>query len=138
MKLIGTAWPTATGVLDVNTASWHPRVVLDGIFVNAPTEPPADVLWTIHSVEHEETSTLWLHTHGLWRCGRPELEMLRVPLARIDAHAVLLNELAALLLDEEVPWLGEPWEVGRDLNVVLQAWETIAENLKEIGFAPAD
>jgi hypothetical protein len=39
------------------------------------------------------------HTHGLHRCGRPELEMLEVPQRYVRTAADLLEAIAARSLD---------------------------------------
>jgi hypothetical protein len=131
LSSIGGALPDVPAVLDVNTARWHTRRELDEVFASEEIEPPADVLWIIQAVQAMSDSdagegAVWLHTHGLWRCGVPELEMLEVPADRAEAAAELIDDVASLLLAHPPPPPGDPMEIGTDLRVVFQPWHAVA------------
>lgn len=133
VRLLATTFPDSPGILDVNSTSWLKRQALDARFVADGAEPPADALWIIHAVSAEQTSAtpgaVWLHTHGLWRCGRPELEMLEVEPAFVASAARLVNEVAERLLDVEPPPPAAPLDVGEQLSVTLHPWHTIIDQL---------
>ncbi|MHC5023805.1 MAG: DUF4026 domain-containing protein [Planctomycetota bacterium] len=145
VRLVAAALDDCPAVLDVNTAHWYRRLDLDDMFGGGGSgdgdaeaiEPPAEVLWTIHAVspdqpgggdgENEnENAATWLHTHGLWRCGRAELEMLEVPRRYVASAGHLMNCIAESMLDRELAEPGEPMEVGADLVVATQPWNVVA------------
>jgi hypothetical protein len=57
----------------------------------------------------------WVHTHGLSRFGRPELEIRNVPSLFTSAAGALLNEVADYMLnDTDKPVLaGQKMQIGR-------------------------
>jgi len=131
MRMLSGALPAIPAVLDVNTAVWHPRAKLDEVFADAAIEPSADVLWVIQAVGSAASSRsagehLWLHTHGLRRCGRPELEMLEVPVDYGEHAAELIDDVAAMLLERPAPLPGAPLEIGTGLALTLQPWQQVA------------
>jgi len=131
MRALAGALTDVLAVLDVNTALWHPRRELDEVFASDEVEPPADVLWVVQAVQAardsgDEGRLVWLHTHGLWRCNAPELEMLEVPLDYAEPAAELINDIAALLLEQSPPRPGEPFEIGPDLQVMLHPAHIVA------------
>lgn len=132
VEMIARALPSAPAVLDVNTTRWFPRAELDEIFLNE-IEPPAEVLWVVQAVMSEpdgdDEPLVWLHTHGLWRCGVPELEMLEVPGDYIEAAAELVNDVASLILEQPAPQPGESLEIGTELAIVLQPWEEVVRRM---------
>lgn len=134
MQCLAAALPDAPAILDANTTLWHGREELDAVFLSDEVEPPADGLWIIHAVSREDPSRegyelVWLHTHGLWRCGLPELEMLEVPREHIDLAATLLNEIASLTFEFPPPPAGEPFEIGAGVTVTLQPWDTLTKTM---------
>jgi uncharacterized protein YegJ (DUF2314 family) len=130
MRVVLDARADVGAVLDVNTSTWYPRPRLDDLFGGAgdapPIEPPADVLWIIRAVAAEDGATVWLSTHGLDRCGTPDLEMLEVPAAHAGAAADLLGAVAALALERPLPAPGARFEIGPDLAVAFQPWPEVA------------
>ena len=138
VRLLGTAVRESPAILDVNTTRWHRRAELDRIFgadgSGEPIEPPTDVLWIIHVVESRRPrdaseGVAWIHTHGLWRCGRPELEMLGVPADNVAAASHLVNGIAELLLESALPPPGAPLEIGRGLHVTFRPWQEVVAGL---------
>lgn len=134
MTLIAGAFSDVSAVLDVNTTRWHTRQELDEVFAPDDVEPPAEVLWVVQAVQQGPECAagerlVWLHTHGLWRCGAPELEMLGVPLEYSDPAAELMNDIAALLLERPPPAPGAPLDIGTDLRVTFQPWQVIVPHL---------
>ena len=102
LRLLGAALPIAPCVIDVNTGLHHPQEMLHEL-AGGGVDPPEDVLWVIHAVgtdeERADDAVVWLHTHGMWRCGRPEFEIVDVPESWAGAAAALLNAVAALSLE---------------------------------------
>lgn len=52
---------------------------------------------TIHALRDDAGGWEWIHTHGLVKLGRPELEMHDVPPELADAASPFLNEIARYL-----------------------------------------
>lgn len=138
VDLLAGAFPAVPAILDVNTTRWHRRAELDRIFgadgSSEPIEPPTDVLWMIHVVESRRPrdaseGVAWIHTHGLWRCGRPELEMLGVPADDVAAASHLVNGIAELLLEQALPPPGAPLEIGHGLHVTFRPWQEVVAGL---------
>jgi hypothetical protein len=129
MRLLAGTSDELSAVLDANSGRWHTRQALDEHF-RADAEAPEDVLWMTHVVgsaaDDEGPATTWLHTHGLWRCGRPELEMIGVPDTSADEAAELLAGIAGRILEEGMPSPGKPFAVGPGLDVTFQPWQAVA------------
>lgn len=135
MKIFARGTPQVRAVLDVNTARWHLRESLDDVFGADEVEPPADVLWVIQLVHgrdaDDEQMPVWLHTHGLWRCGRPELEMLEVPKHAARSAAELINDIANLLLERPIAPPGVPFDIGTGLAITFQPWQEMVAYLPD-------
>jgi hypothetical protein len=148
MRSLAGALSDSPAVLDINTTRIHTRAILDELFIDAAPsnmsqatrmpaliEPPAEDLWTIHAVYAEVdsarngTSTVWLHTHGLSRCGLPELEMLDVPMEHLSRAGELLNSIAGMVLEVPPPPPGEPYIVGEGLAVTFQPWQEVVAQI---------
>jgi hypothetical protein len=55
------------------------------------TPPPPTELYAVHAVSpRSRWGTAWVHTHGLARCGMPDVELLRVPTHLAEAARDLL------------------------------------------------
>jgi hypothetical protein len=138
MRLISGAFSDVPAILDVNTQQWHARERLVERYGPSDAEPPSMVMWVIHQVGPEVESAsvdngqrIWMHTHGLWRCGRPELEMLDVPLEHAPAASLLINAMAEMMLEMALPPPGQPFEVGAGLRVAVQPWSTLVSSMDE-------
>lgn len=133
LKLIHTMLPDALAVIDDSSEK-----ILSGRWVSLAAEsavPPAPrYLYTAQAVADEaEDASVWLHTHGLNRCGRPELEVLNSNKENYQEHYNVLETLANRMLeDEEVPGFGTPYFLayvaeGIPLVVTLIDWEEAVE-----------
>jgi uncharacterized protein YegJ (DUF2314 family) len=126
MRLLMDRVPDSPGLIDVNTSTWHPRTELLPQLKGDALEAPADLLWITHVVQSPQHGA-WLHTHGLWRCGRPDLDMLDVPDTALGTAAELMSHAADLMLElQETPQPGQPFALGHNLQLMPHRWETIA------------
>ncbi|MCI8418184.1 MAG: DUF4026 domain-containing protein [Lachnospiraceae bacterium] len=103
LKLIHVLLPDALAIIDDSSEK-----ILSGRWVALAAEsavPPAPrYLFTAQAVSgDEEDACVWLHTHGLKRCGRPELEVLNSTRDNYQQHYNVLETLANRLLEEEEP-----------------------------------
>ncbi len=135
MHLVADGLQDSPAILDVNTTQWHTHRDLDEHFTDSSIDPPVEVLWVIQVVNREGneqcTESSWLHTHGLWRCGKPEVEMLEVPPAYTIRACELLNTIAGRLLEEPPPAPGEEMMIGNEMAVILQPWQDVAPYLAD-------
>lgn len=133
LKLIHAMIPNALAVIDDSSEK-----ILSGRWVALAAEskvPPAPrYLYTAQAVAgEEEDACVWLHTHGLNRCGRPELEMLDSNKENYQQHYNVLETLANRMLeDKSVPDFGSPYFMayvaeGIPLVVTLIDWEQAVE-----------
>lgn len=135
-SLLAGALPSAAAVLDVSSGIVFERTALEEWFLDPDARPNERWLWSVLGLTaSRETpppgSRGMLFTTGLRRCGRPELEILDLPVERMDAGVALLNAVAGLLLDVAIPAPGEPLEIGPGLKVTLQPWRKVAEALEK-------
>ncbi|MCI8862610.1 MAG: DUF4026 domain-containing protein [Lachnospiraceae bacterium] len=127
LKLIYALLPDVLAVLDDSSEK-----ILSGHWVTLAAQsmiPPSPrYLFTAQAVSGED-DCVWLHTHGLNRCGLPELEVLNSNKETYQTHYNTLETLANRLLeDESVPEYGEPYFLAYvaqniPLVITLIAWE---------------
>ena len=111
-----------TDALEVRAPSWLNETAI------AEVPPSPRSLYSVHAVAgddqgHPEDTPIWLHTHGLLRCGCIELDMVDVPRAASTLCADLLHTVAAMFLEYGVPPPDEPFLAGQDLELVWMPWE---------------
>lgn len=132
LKLIHAMIPDALAVIDDSSEK-----ILSGRWVSLAAKskvPPAPrYLYTAQAVAGEEDACVWLHTHGLNRCGCPELEVLNSNKENYQEHYNVLETLANRMLeDKEIPAFGNPYFLayvaeGIPLVVTLIDWEEAVE-----------
>jgi len=130
MGLLGGALPDVVAILDVVTGEVYPRRRVDRDFLAQDAAPLERLLWRLgryESLPDGDSNLILLGTHGLARCGIPELEMAEVPSELAEPAAVVLHTLAGLLLENSLPNPGESIEIGDELTVVLQPSETVSQ-----------
>ena len=101
LKLIHAVLPDAVAVLDDSSEK-----ILSGHWVAlaaVSSVPPAPrYIYTAQAVSGEE-EIVWLHTHGLNRCGISELEVLNSTKDTYNSHYNVLETMANRLLELEEP-----------------------------------
>ena len=134
VALMAGAIGDSPGILDAVTGHFLPRNVLESGFLAPEALPHERWLWRVSGAglasptEGGEHPTM-LFTTGLWRCGRPELELLELPASHVRAGLIMLDAMAGLLLEGEMPVAGEVFEVGPGLPVTLQPWREVAATM---------
>jgi len=134
VALMAGAIGDSPGILDAVTGHFLPRNVLESGFLAPEALPHERWLWRVSGAglasptEGGEHPTM-LFTTGLWRCGRPELELLELPASHVRAGLIMLDAMAGLLLEGEMPAAGEVFEVGPGLPVTLQPWREVAATM---------
>lgn len=98
----------------------HVEWIKESALSAAPPSPTS--LFVMHFVS-DEGKPGWLHTHGLTRCGRLELELFDITPGASRLLGELVNSTAAFFLEQGLPEPGEAVEVGRDLPLLWLPWE---------------
>lgn len=130
VKLLHMLVPDAVALFDNNAYRTH-----SGRWVRMTAEskvaPPPEDMFTVHAVNDDisGTDSVWLHTHGLTRCGTIELEILGADRNNWNALGGALNQIAHRLIgenrfiDEMEPKLVGRIGDGRDIVVTWQRSE---------------
>lgn len=99
--------------------------------------PSPTNLFTVHAVTDEDETSVWLHTHGLNRCGTIELEILGANTENYDIFLTSLEEMAQRLvgdnrfIDEMEPLLIGAAGSGRDIVVTWKRSEWALRDLPD-------
>ncbi|MBO5666832.1 MAG: DUF4026 domain-containing protein, partial [Firmicutes bacterium] len=108
LKIIHAALPKKLAVFDDSAEK-----VLSGKWVElaaaSAIAPAPRYLYTAQAVS-DEAGTVWLHSHGLNRCGLSELEVLASDQENYQSHYGIMEVMANRMLE-----LGEPLEEGEPL-----------------------
>lgn len=94
--------------------------------------PSLDYLYTIHAIYDDDKNPdkveYWFHTHGLYRVGCIELEIIGVEDSNA-AYGELLNTCAKLFIQNGVPKSGLVFSPSYKVNICWLPWK---EALKEL------
>lgn len=98
LKIINTIFPNTLAVLDYSSEK-----ILSGLWVALAAKsniPPAPrYLFTTQAV-YSGDDDVWLHTHGLNRCGIMELEVINSTKEASQNHYYVIESVASRLIDE--------------------------------------
>jgi len=133
MRLLAGAMEEIPAVLDAMTRQWFRREEIEALFLADEPAATEEILWRIHAVgraaEIHAESPVWLYTVGLWRCGKPELEMLEVPGRFVEIAVTLMNGIAALAIAGPLPRPSVVASIGENLRVAFRPWQDVAQYL---------
>ncbi len=122
LKLATAMVPDLIGVLDESAEKMLPA---KWVFMTANSKvlPNPKNLFTVQAVAGKNKE-VWLHTHGLCRCGIPELEILNSDEANYQNHYNLISTYAMHLLDKknELP----DFEVGCFIGRLINGYPVVA------------
>lgn len=98
LKLVVAMVPELLGIMDESaekmiSAKWAVMAAESSVM------PGADNLFMVQAVQ--KGGEVWLHTHGLCRCGVTELEILKSDRKNYNNHYKLLRIFASYLLDKK-------------------------------------
>lgn len=135
LKLITAMMPNVLAVLDISAEK-----ILSGRWVSmaawSKVAPSPRYLFTVQAVSGKGKE-VWLHSHGLNRCGLPELEILNSDKETYETHYNIVENTAKRLLDmdEKLP-LKEHLYLAMVTNeiplmVTLVHWREAIENYKK-------
>ncbi len=121
VSLLASLAPETPAILDMVTAECIVQRTLHDDFLAADAVPSESHLYSKARYESPDyRTTVMLATHGLVRCGLPELEVLDVPTNRQREAAVLLDIAAGLALEVGLPAPDGDFEIGLDLRVRMR------------------
>lgn len=130
LKFIEAMLPDKLAVLDESSEK-----LLSPLWVtlaaNSHIHPSPNYIFTVQAVGGDQEQ-VWLHTHGLNRCGIPELEILDANTENYQSQYHAIVNAASRLLEMEMPEPKEPLYLGRlsetvDLVVTFVPWEEAVE-----------
>ena len=114
LKIVNVLVADKLAVLDVPSEK-----ILSGKWVKIAAEsmtaPSPKYIYTVQAIsDSEESDEVWLHTHGLGRCGFSELEILDSTKKMCSAHYNVIDILAKRLIENNSqPEFGEPIFLAR-------------------------
>lgn len=135
LRILNTIFPDAIGVIDYSAEK-----VLSGVWVALAAKsnitPAPRYLFTVQAVSGEEDD-VWLHTHGLNRCGLMEVEVIGSKKETCQDHFHILEATAVRLIDE--PWSFSEDDAinvaylsnGMPLMVTWVPWQDAVKNVSE-------
>ncbi len=134
LKLLDSLVPKASIFLDMSCYTAHSGDWLS--YTSTFALPPSlDYLYTIHAVYDDDKNPdkveYWFHTHGLYRVGSIELEIVGVE----DSHAaygVLLNTCAKMFIERGVPEAGFKFNPAYNVYVCWMPWQEALKKLNII------
>ena len=126
LKILDAMLPDKLGVLD-DSAEKILSPMWVSLAASSDIHPSPNYIYTVQAVGGED-GQVWLHTHGLNRCGMPELEIIDSNSETYQSHYHIISNAASRLLEEEVPAPKAPLYLGRlsdsvDLVITLVPWE---------------
>jgi len=131
LKLLHAALPQKLAVFDDSSEK-----ILSGTWVAMAADsvvPPAPrYIYTVQAVSGDD-DCVWLHTHGLSRCGLTELEILNSDKEMYQSHYSIIETMANRMLELPEPLEeGEPLYMARlsendHLVAALLSWEHAVE-----------
>lgn len=131
IKLLLEICPEPAGIVDYSSEK-----MLSGrwarLAVKSSVPPSPDYLYTVQAVSGKEND-VWLHTHGLNRCGGIDLEVLNSDKENYNAHYNVLNTLAQRIIsDGEFIKEYDPMYVMRisDNDIIVATWISYDRALK--------
>jgi len=135
LQVLSVVAPEAVMILDIPACRAHsPSWLVETAAVPVPPNPA--YLFTIHAVrdDSQPDGPLWLHTHGLLRCGSIELELFDVDPDEVQILVELLGASARLFIESEPPAPGTPFAVGPGIDLMWLPWERMVRRPPRYAF----
>lgn len=127
LAICAAVTPDALAFLDLDAQRLWPAARARAA-ARVPISVPATEIFSIQAVQHRR-GPLWLHTHGLHRCGALELEALDVAPADADAVETLLWASAMRFAEQGTPPPYTPFALGPGLDLAWLPWQDAVEQI---------
>ena len=99
LKIALAMVPDILGIMDESAEKMIPPSWVK-MAASSKVLPGANDLFTVQAVS-EDKGEVWLHTHGLCRCGVTELEVLQSDKENYNNHYNLISTFASYLIDQK-------------------------------------
>ena len=99
LKIACSIVPNMIGLMDESAEKMVP-VKLVKMLAESKVEPAPSELYTVQAIRGENNE-VWLHTHGLCRCGLTELEILQSDVENYNNHYNLISTFATYTIDQQ-------------------------------------
>lgn len=99
LKIAVSIIPNLIGLMDESAEKIMPARLVK-MLAESSVEPAPIELYTVQAVTGENDE-VWLHTHGLCRCGLTELEILQSDRQNYNNHYNLISTFASYLIDKK-------------------------------------
>lgn len=113
LKLAVAMIPDMLGVMDESAEKMLPKTWVK-MAANSKVLPSANDLYNVQAVSND-SGEIWLHTHGLCRCGLTELEILNSDKDNYNNHYHLISTFASYLIDKNEDFNGSAY-IGLLIN----------------------
>lgn len=98
LKIACSIVPNLIGLMDESAEKMVPYKLVK-MLAESKVEPAPSELYTVQAIRGENNE-VWLHTHGLCRCGLTELEILKSDVDNYNNHYNLISTFATYLIDK--------------------------------------
>jgi uncharacterized protein YegJ (DUF2314 family) len=131
LKLLSTLVPNQTVVMDYTS-----HTILSGRWVKLAAASSVAPSLTYYCSVHinSQNDQVWLHTHGLSRFGKLELELFNIPADNKDNAYKILNALYCMAIEKDI--LKTPMEVifiGTEIALTWQKSTAVIKKLSGLG-----
>lgn len=128
LKILNTMLPDLIGIMDISA-----QKLLSGTWAKMAAkscvQPSPDYIFSIQAINDDKNS-VWLHTHGLNRCGSPEIEIINSNTDNYQNHGTVLQTVGKnIVTGKFLPDEKEPFFIGEG---VIGTWVNTEEALKNI------
>jgi hypothetical protein len=130
LKLISTLIPKLLGIYDNSAILFHAGKWVK-MAAKSLIQPNPDYMYTIHIVNDEKAndSSVWIHTHGLNRCGSVEIEILNSDMENYEYHETVIQIISNNIITKHfLPESEDGFYIGSN---IVGTWIPLDEALKE-------
>lgn len=125
LKLLSVLLPDMLGIMDYSS-----QKILSGRWAvmagNSYIPPAPEYIYTIQAI-NDDDGKVWLHTHGLRRCGSLELEILGSDINSYQDHGTVIQMTAKnIVTNKYLDDSGEPFYIGEG---IVGTWVPLDEIL---------
>ncbi len=125
LKLAVLMVPDFAGIMDESAERMLARswVLLSA---NSRTLPSSKDLFSVQVILGKNEK-VWIHTHGLCRCGLSELEILESDTTNEESHYNILNTYAMYLIDKKEPY--DPHMTGAYIGRLMNGYPLVITSI---------
>lgn len=140
LKIALAMVPNMIGIMDESAEKMMPSSWVK-MAINSKVLPSANDLFTVQAVSNDK-GEVWLHTHGLCRCGLTELEILQSDKENYNNHYNLITTFASYLIDKKEEYKNSAY-IGilsnrQPVVVTYVSWTNGLKNYKNLTLGNID